>query len=491
MAELILNGTSLGNALSRIMKCRDIEPGDPVSYQDCKDIYSYHPLGQKLADFPIAMAQSQERDITVPKGPEDRLKEAYKEEWKKIGADRHIFNCARIARIYGVASIAMLIDGKSSEADVDYPSLFKEKIAFNVLDPLNTSGSLILDQNPNSMEFLKVQGISVQGQKYNRSRTVTIMNEDPIYIEFTSSSFGYVGRSVYQRALFQLKSYINTLITDDLIVTKAGVLIAKIKQVASAISALAAGILGIKRDIVREAHTGNVISVGVDEDVIAIDMKNTDGPYGMARKNILENIASAASTPAKIILAETFAEGFGEGTEDAKHVAQYIDRIRIWMDDLYTFFDKIVRYRAWNEKFYETLQQDFSEYGGVPYTQAFYDWYNSFAATWPSLLEEPDSEKVGVDDVKLKAMIAIIEVLMPVADPDNKASIVQWLCDNINNMKFLFSSPLLLDFEALAAYEPPQAQMEQEQDAPPPFSAKDSVKEFSDAVVRLSHAKKS
>ena len=44
----------------------------------------------------------------------------------------------------------------------------------------------------------------------------------------------------------------------------------------------------------------------------------------MARKNILENISVAADMPAKLLNAETFAEGFGDVSEDAKNVARHI-----------------------------------------------------------------------------------------------------------------------------------------------------------------------
>ena len=76
-----------------------------------------------------------------------------------------------------------------------------------------------------------------------------------------------------------------------------------------------------------------------------------------ARKNILENIALSSDMPAKLLNNETFAEGFGEGTEDAKVVAQYIDRIRTKMQPLYDFFDRIVMYRAWNPDFYKTMKK--------------------------------------------------------------------------------------------------------------------------------------
>ena len=486
MSDVSIGGAALGNALMSLLAAGDIEPGDAPSYQTCKTIYAYHPLGGKLADFPIAMAQSQPRNISVKNGPEERLREAFEAEWKALGADRHIFNCARLARVYGVASIGLLCEGTPLDRPVNFQELYRTTIGFNVLDPLNTAGSLVLNQNPNAMDFQKVNSVSVSGQAYHRSRTVTALNEDPVYIEYTTSAFGYVGRSVYQRALYQLKSFISTLITDDMIALKAGVLVAKTKQQSSAIDALMASVGGAKRALLKEAQTGQVLQIGSEDDIVSLDLTNMDGAYGMARKNIIENIASAAGTPAKLLLSETFAEGFGEGTEDAKHVAQYIDRIREWMQPLYGYFDKICRYRAWNPDFYKTIQNDFPEdFAKVGYTQAFYDWSNSFKAAWPNLLEEPDSEKIKVDDVRLKAVIAMCEVLLPEVDPENKASVIQWALDNFNSLSLLFPVPLQLDMEALREYEPPAADSLQEPEPGRPFAAADSMARLGEAVARL------
>lgn len=482
MSTIQVNTSTLGNSLQTMLAAAEIKPGDAPSYETCKTIAAYHPLGAKMSDSPIAMAQSQQRNIVVQKGPEDRLKEAFEAEWAAIGADRHIFNTARLARIYGISSIALLTDGVPVDRPVDFNELYDAKIALNVYDPLNTAGSLVLNQDPMAPDFQKVQGIRVSGRSFHRSRSVTIMNEEPLYIEYTTSAFGFVGRSVYQRPFYPLKSFIQTMITDDLVSLKAGVLVAKLKQPGSIIDRGMAAIGGVKREIVKEAVVGNVISIGDTDDILSLNLQNLEGPFTQARKDILENIATAADMPAVILNQETFAEGFGEGTEDAKKVAQFVARIRVWMQPLYDFLDRIVMYRAWNREFYKTIQAEFpDEYGDVPYTKAFYDWRNSFKATWPNLLEEPDSEKVAVADVKLKAIIALVEVLGPMVDPENKAALIAWAQDNFNEITDLFGSPLGLDFDALRSYEPP---VSPSPEAPPrPFSAQDSVQRAKDALT--------
>lgn len=483
------NGSVLGGSLQALLTAQDITPGDAPSYQLCKTIMAFHPLGAKMTDSPIAMAQSQERELAIQSPAEDRLREAFVTEWKQVGADSHIFNCARLARGYGVASLALLTEGTTPDQEIDFKELWNAKIAINVLDPLNTAGSLVLSQDPNSLDFQKVPGISVAGKPYHRSRTRTMLNENPLYIEYTSSAFGYVGRSVFQRPLFPLKSFVLSMITDDMIALKSGVLIAKQKQPGSIIDNIMAGVAGQKRAMVQEAQTNNVISIDVEEDIESLNLQNIDGAYGMARKDILDNIATGADMPAVILNQETFAEGFGEGTEDAKRVAAYIDRIREWMNPLYDFFDQVVMYRAWNPAFFKLIKKDFPDaYGESSYNQAFYKWKNSFKAVWPNLLQEPDSEKIAVEDVKFKAVIAQVEVLSPLLDPENKANMVQWAVDCFNQTKMLFPSQFVFDIEALKSYTPPAP--EKQEEAPPAFSARDAYDAAVDNLASLQDRRK-
>ena len=120
------------------------------------------------------------------------------------------------------------------------------------------------------------------------------------------------------------------------------------------------------------------------------------------------------------------------------------------MEPVYRFLDRIVMHRAWTPEFFKTLKTRFPEkYGKIDYKEAFYTWTNSFQATWPSYLREPDSDQVRVDDTKMKAAISIFQILELSFDPENKARLVQWLADAVTNNKLLYSSPLNLDYKVL------------------------------------------
>jgi hypothetical protein len=477
---------SVGSQLIDLLSAEQIIPGSPASYQLCKTVLAYHPLGAKMAENPVALAQSQEREITVSSGPESRLVPAFKKEWKEtggianvtggpVGADAIILNLYRTARAYGIASLIVgdRKNPKAAEAPLDLAKVWETDPYYNVLDPLNTAGSLVLNQDPNSPDFQKPQALRVGNQVYHPSRSIVVMNEAPIYIEFTNSAFGFVGRSVYQRALFPMKTFIQTMITDQYVAQKVGLLIAKQKAPGSIINNRIANFFGFKRQQLKAGMTGNVLTIGVDDDIFSLNFQNLEGPAKFARDNSLLNTAMAAGMPAKLLNQEEMVGGMAEGSEDAKQIARYIDRVRIEMAPAYSFFDRIVQRRAWSPDFYKTIQRDFEEYRKVPYETAFYNWVNSFDAKWPNLLAEPDSERMKSEEIRFKSVVALVESLSPLLDPKNKASLVAWSADEINSRRELFSAPLIIDEDALANYVPPQpmAEKPEQEEEPKPYGS--------------------
>lgn len=487
MGEITVQGSELGNALTEMLMAPEIVPGDQPSYEVCKTLWLYHPLGKKMVESPIEMAQCQEREISVPDGPEDRCVAAFRKEWESIGADDKILNVMATARAYGIASIALMAEGIPANQPIDPKTYWRLPLSFNNLDPLNTAGSLVLNQDPNSIDFQKVVGVSVGGVPYHRSRTVTMMHERPVYIAYTGSAFGFVGRSVFQRALFPLKSFLQTMVTDDLVAKKAGVFVVMLSVAGAIINQAMQNFAGLKRLFVKQSTNGNVISLGKDEKIETMDMTNVAQAMGQARTDILENIATGVDMPAIILKQETFAEGFGEGTEDSKLVAGFINSYREDIEPAYAFLEPITMRRAWTPEFYSAVQNEFPEYADVTFDAAFYQWQNSFKSEWPNYLQEPDSEKVKTDDVKLKAALAAVEVLAPELDPENKARLIEWFSDTINENKMMFQNPLILDIDALMAYEPPDP-MALEPDMPKPFAAADSAGERPGRKARIDRA---
>lgn len=454
-----INGATLGTQLQQLLMSDDIVPGSEAGYQICKTLYLFHPMGGKMVDTPISLAQSQPRTLSIPDSPEDMVRDQFLREWEALRADAHIATAMSLARTYGIGTLGVGVVGMNPGEPIDFNALARAEIFISTFDPLNTAGSLVLNQDPQSPDFQKVSGVTVSGQPWHRSRVVVVMHEKPVYIAYTGSAFGYVGRSVFQRALYPLKSFISTMVTDDMVARKAGLLIAKMKPAGSVVDRLMMRMAAVKRQMLRDGQTDNVLGITPDESIESLNLQNIDGAGKFARDNIITNIALAADMPAKLLNEETFAEGFGEGTEDAAKIVRYVKSVREAMNPLYAFLDRVVQHRAWNRDFYAAVQAKFpEEYGPITYEQAFTRWQNSFTATWPSLVEEPESEKVKVADTKLKAIIDLLGALMQTLDPDNQARLIEWAAANFNTLREMFTEPLELDYEAIRNHAQEQAE---------------------------------
>lgn len=454
------------SSLMRILMAEDIVPGSEPSYETCKEILLFHPLGAKVAEAPIKMAQSQPRQIMVQGAP-DEVAQEFSRCWEDMRCDANILNLRRLARVYGVASLVLGCVDKETAEPLDMRTLWDAPLYFNVFDPLNMSGSVIMNQVPNTPDFNQVAKVTAAGKSYHRSRYQVVTNEEPIYISYTDSGFGFTGRSVYQRALFPLKSFIKTMIADDMIATKNGLLVAKIKAASSVPNKAMAAITAIKRLLLKAAHVGQTISIDPSEDIATLNMQNVEGAGTYSRDNILKNIATAADMPAKLLQNETMVGGMAEGTEDAKNISKYIDGVRIEMKPNYEWCDNIVRYKAWmSPLFYKRIQSLYPDaYGSKSHDEAFSDWCRAFSATWPSTLIEPESEQVEVAAVKFEAVVAMLNTLLPLLDPANQALLMQWASDCLSENKRLFPRELELDFDAFVAFREEQKAQQDEMQA--------------------------
>lgn len=463
MASLEITSTSLGASLEQLLMADDIVPGAQPSYELCKTIYLYHPLGAKMVEKPLKLAQSQKRKLSIQDAPPEVL-EAFETEWVRMRADTHIFDTMRLSRIYGIASVVLLVDGKIQNEPLDLAALWKSVVEFNSLDPLNTAGSLVLSQIPTSPAFNKPVTVRTNGETAHPTRFEVVLNELPIYLSYTSSTYGFSGRSVYQRALFPLKSYVSGMLANDMVLTKLGLLVMKMEKPGSIVDGAMQAMAALKRGLLKMAKTYQVMQVGKEEGIETLNMMNVDGAGKFARDNVLKDIASSMDAPAKFLDDDTFASGLAEGSEDAKAIVHYIEGERQKMAPLYRFFDKLTMYRAWSPEFFERLQILYPDWiGQRTFDDCFLEWREAFQAAWPSLLIEKESEQVGVEKVKVESILATAQTLLDKIDPDNQVELVRWIVDNVSENKQLYPHALDLDLDALREWLTEEAERKRDQ----------------------------
>ena len=441
-----VGGLGSNSPLSVILQAQDIIPGDEPSYQVCKAIYTSHPLGKKIIDSPIVKAMHRPRELSVSNMPPE-IVDRFNEIWNKLEVDAVIADCARLARIYGISSIAIMPeDGKKPDEPLLKEDLWSGNIKFNVFDPLNTAGSMVGILDPNNPDFLKYSTIAVAGVPYAKNRTHIQLYEAPVYLSYTSSAYGYVGRSAFNRALYPLQSYVQSMITDHIYMLKAGVLVAKINQPGSIIDKIQQTAQNIRLNILKIAKVGNTVSIKPDEAIESLDLKNLE--YQEPRRNILENIALSLDMPTQFLTSDRLSQGFGEGKEDSRILAGFIESIRQEMAPIYKFMDSIIQRVAWNPDFFLAIQsKEKDQLGGLSYDEFFFRCQRDFKALWPDALEPDRKEKAEYQTAQYECLQKVYETLDPICSGDNRVNLSVWFVDNANSLKELIPNELNLDFD--------------------------------------------
>ena len=442
----LTGGLDNGSPLYNIMLAQNIVPGEQPSYMVCKEIYTSHPLGKKIIDAPIARAMNKRREIVVLEQP-DAVVERFNHVWDDLQADYYVADCYRLSRIYGISSLAIVPEDGDSKRPLLPEELWKGNVKFNSLDPLNTAGSLVGILDPNRPDFLKYSSIAVQGKPYAASRAHIQLYENPVYLSYTNAAFGYVGRSAFSRCLYPLQSYLQSMLADNLVMVKSGVLVAKIAQPGSIIDRVQQAAQNIRLNILKGARTGNTVSVRPDESIESLDLHYLD--YQKQRQNILETIALSLDMPAQFLTSDALSQGFGEGEEDAKLISSYIDRVRLDMKSLYDFMDNVVMHVAWSPEYYESIK---TRHKGIPktYEEFFISCKRSFKAIWPESLEPSKKERVEYQRISYESILQVFNALERVCEGDNKGALVNWVVSNLNEMETLFPNKLEIDCDEIS-----------------------------------------
>lgn len=440
----------IGTQLVSILLTDSIIPGASPSYEACKTIYAYHPLGRKMVEKPLEKMFSQDRRYSFPEHIPiaDELILRFRNEYRRlggIGADTIAYRILVLSRMYGVGTLSVGTKESMWDDPMDMATLYKQELNFNMLDPLNTAGSLVLQQDPTAADFLQPQQVWAAGTKIHPTRSAVIIHEQPIWIEWTDSAFGFIGRSIYQRALFPLKSYIYSMLADNETQRKLMLLVAKMESPGSVMDKRVFNFFGLRRRQLKDSATGNILSIGVDESIETLDMTNVDKAGNYSRTNIIRNIAASAGMPATFLLDERLAEGFGEGSEDAIQQANYIDGLRKSSRGIIDYLDRIVMYRAWNPEWYASIQSQYSEYAGLSYEAAMYHWMDTFDAHWPNLYQPPENERLEAELRKVAVAMRVYETLGAGLDPVNRVALFEWLRGQIDDSEFF--SKTRLDFD--------------------------------------------
>ncbi|MDI2113060.1 anti-CBASS protein Acb1 family protein [Commensalibacter nepenthis] len=418
---------------------------DYLSYDLCKQLYVYHPLGKRIVDLPIDLTLNKDRILNVKHELSPELLEQFNKKWKELNLTRVIRNLAVTSRLYGIAALFIKADGVEDNKKIpDDKTLNNYKITPLVYDALNIAGSATGNQNIDSVDFLELKDVYRSGTALAKDRSIILSNGDPIYIEYINSAYGYAGRSVFQNCAGLLQSYLDVMEADNTVARKVALIVAKLNQGGSATRVQEAA-NDQKRNLLQEARNDNVLSIGTNEDIDTLNMTNVDNSLDTSRRHIIEDIANAIDLPVILLNGQKFTGGFGEGSEDTKNIGRHIDNKRQWLEPIFDFCDNLVMELAWdfnfidslnskNSSFYDKNLTSFEEKQRL-YKVKFQELKNSFSYSFPSFLTETEAEILDGDVKKINSMKTIFESVYDKVDPQTKSQLICWMMDNFNDLR--------------------------------------------------------
>ncbi|MDF7674756.1 DUF1073 domain-containing protein [Acetobacteraceae bacterium ESL0709] len=432
-----------GNSLWEALSDDSIYPGHRPGYELCKLIAVAHPLGHKITAAPIEQALREKPAHTISTEPHDDVVREFERVWQELGCDEAIMSCAIQSRIYGAATITIGgVDTKGDELPTDRmltaEELAHETIYLNVYDPLPTAGSLTIDQNPNSPDYLKAPRRIKAGSKiYTSGRFCLLMNQSPVYLSWTSSAFGFSGRSSFAQIIYDLGTYLRALRAIRMVADKAGIIVAKFEQTGSTTDQLQASAIDAARKVLKNARNGDIFSIGINDSLESLNLQNIDTALQNAMEETIKSIAAGAAMPAPMLNSEAFAYGFSGGEQDAMRVASYLMERRDWLMPLYRFLQPNIMRRAWNRDFIASMRvKDPVRYGPMGDEAIFQEWRNNFHMEWPSLIEEPESEKQKTAQQLFSASLDTWRELSPALSSQDKNRLLNWVVACVNDSGF-------------------------------------------------------
>lgn len=338
----------------------------PLSYEECKDIYTYWFLGKRIASALPNFALSAPREISFGNLPPIVL-DRFNEIVKKYEVEKIVKQSAIYARVFGMSAIyaSFQTQDKSGEfapfdstKPLTYDELQKGKFAFNVLDPLNFAGVQI-SQNPLDLDFQKIISISINGAQVHKQRFCTVLNGEPFYLRWIDSAYSFGTPSIYQNMQGIIKSINTALVALERIATKSSAIVFKTGEdgILNSLS-IEAGERALNE--LRALRMDGGVKIPKDSDVSLLNLQGSEVVNNIIDKMNQCLLMALNDTPSNLLLDKNLAQGFGDGDNDFKALIATIESYRQnTLKGIYDFVDKFVLGLAFDLGF---LNETYAEY---------------------------------------------------------------------------------------------------------------------------------
>lgn len=371
---------------------------DILSYEDCRNIYKYWALGKRVAKALPNFALSAQRTIIFEDMPEECIK-LFQEAEKDLQIHRLLKEVLTNIRIFGISGICVVSDKDDLSKKLTYSSTIDKTIAFNIVDPLNLTGSQI-GIDPTKLNYQKVSSIKVNGQDVDLSRAYIGFNDHLFYLDYVPSNFNFGSISIYQNMISLIYDWNKCVTALERISTKAGSILVRNRDggVLNSISTEAAR---KTLEAIRNMRNDGIASINNSDSVELFNLAGV-GEVDAIIERLNNCIMMALSdTPSAILLDERLAKGFGDGTEDMKAILMAVEDYReSQIRPIYNFLDKYLLYLTFTPKTLQKLKEDYSEFKSMSLPELREAIFNSFSFEWGNLY--PESEATKTDNMARK-----------------------------------------------------------------------------------------
>ena len=376
-----------------------------LSYEECRDIYRFWPLGKRVASALPNFAMSAGRKFIIKDAPPEVIDKLEKTA-QDMGIEQIVNNTCIYARIYGLAFIYL-----ANKNTPDKPFLYKDILEphnFNILDPLAMGGSVRIDIDPTSPNFNKPVDYRIKGNLVHSKRIFYCTNDIPLYYKWNPSSYSWSGPSIYQNMTLLIRSWNRSIIAIQRMATKAASIIVKRKDI-SYDSGISLKALKYNLEMIRNMENDGIAGIRVGEEIEFFQLT------GIAEIDVIINKLHSAlmmalnDTPSGILLDKNLAQSMSDGDNDMKAIIIAVDKFRKdTLTPIYNFLDKFMLYKAFDSGFIKNIIKQYPDlYEGMGVNMIRETWMGNYSFEYNNIYPLSDNEMADTQSKHLDNMTKI------------------------------------------------------------------------------------
>ena len=373
-----------------------------LSYEECRDIYRFWPLGKRVASALPNFAMSAGRKFIIKNAPPEVI-----DKIEKTAIDMNIEaivnNACIYARIYGIAFIYI-----ANKDTPDKPFLYKDILephSFNILDPLAMGGSIRIDIDPTSPFFNKPVDYRIKGNLVHSQRIFYCTNDIPLYYKWNPSSYSWSGPSIYQNMTLLIRSWNRSIIAIQRMATKAASIIVKRKDI-SYDTGVSLKAIEHNLNMIRNMENDGIASVRTGEEIEFFQLT------GIAEIDVIINKLHSAlmmalnDTPSGILLDKNLAQSMSDGDNDMKAIIIAVDKFRKdTLTPIYNFLDKFLLYKAFDADFIKDIIKKYPDlYAKMGVNLIRENWISNYTFEYNNIYPLSENEMADTQSKQLDNM---------------------------------------------------------------------------------------